>query len=151
MKPSLPNLLRSAAAIAVCLGALIHPTVALADDGGGSVDAAGSKKVNINQASAVQLAYLPRIGAKAADRIVEYRKAHGAFSRTEELMEVKGVGERRYGELKPYVALSGPTTLTAKVRSTGSGARRSSSASAAKKTASNVSSASNTVPVGKGR
>jgi competence protein ComEA len=152
MKPSLPTLLRSAAAIAVCLGALSHPTVAraLADDGGGSVDAAGSKKVNINQASAVQLAYLPRIGAKAADRIVEYRKAHGAFSRTEELMEVKGVGERRYGELKPYIALSGPTTLTAKVRSTGSGGRRSAS-TASKKTASNASSASNTVPVGKGR
>ena len=149
MKPSLPTLLRAAAAIAVCLGALSQPTVALADDGG-SADAAGSKKVNINQASAVQLAYLPRIGAKAADRIVEYRKAHGAFSRTEELMEVKGVGERRYGELKPYVALSGPTTLTAKVRSTGSGGRRSTS-TAPKKTASNASSASNTVPVGKGR
>ena len=149
MKPSLPTLLRSAAAIAVCLGALSQPTVALGDDGG-TVDAAGSKKVNINQASAVQLAYLPRIGAKAADRIVEYRKAHGAFSRTEELMEVKGVGERRYGELKPYVALSGPTTLTAKVRSTGSGGRRSAS-TASKKTASNASSASNTVPVGKGR
>ena len=148
MKPSLPTLLRAAAAIAVCLGALSHPTTAVADDGG-SVDAAG-KKVNINQASAVQLAYLPRIGAKAADRIVEYRKAHGAFSRTEELMEVKGVGERRYGELKPYVALSGPTTLTAKVRSTGSGGRRSTS-TASKKTASNASSASNTVPVGKGR
>jgi len=150
MKPSLPTLLRSAAAIAVCLGALSHPTVVLADDGGGSVDA-GSKKVNINQASAVQLAYLPRIGAKAADRIVEYRKAHGAFSRTEELMEVKGVGERRYGELKPYVAVSGPTTLTAKVRSSGSSRRSTSSATATKKTASNASSASNTVPVGKGR
>ena len=146
MKPSLPTLLRAAAAIAVCLGALSHPTVVLADGGGGSVDAAGSKKVNINQ-----LAYLPRVGAKAADRIVEYRKAHGSFSRTEELMEVKGVGERLYGELKPYVALSGPTTLTAKVRSTGSGGRRSSSASATKKTASNPPNASNTVPVGKGR
>jgi len=151
MKPSLPTLLRAAAAIAVCLGALSHPTLLLADDGGGSVDAAGSKKVNINQASAVQLAYLPRVGAKAADRIVEYRKAHGSFGRTEELMEVKGVGERLYGELKPYVALSGPTTLTAKVRSTGSGARRSSPASATKKTAANSPNASNTVPVGKGR
>lgn len=150
MKPSLPTLLRAAAAIAVCLGALSHPAVALADDGGGAVDA--SKKVNINQATAVQLAYLPRIGAKAADRILEYRKAHGSFSRTEELMEVKGVGERRYGELKPYVALSGPTTLTAKVRSSGSGSHRSTTASstAAKKTASNAST-SHTVPVGKER
>jgi competence protein ComEA len=156
MKSSLPTLLRAAAAIAVCLGSLSAfalPAVAVADDAGNS-DAAGSKKVNINQATAVQLAYLPRIGAKAADRIIEYRKAHGSFSRTEELMEVKGVGERRYAELKPYLTLSGPTTLAAKVRSSGSGARRSSSASASKKTASNASgasSASNTVPSGKGR
>ena len=158
MKPSLSTLLRAAAAMAVCLGALSHPGVTMADDGGGAADTAGSKKVNINQASAGQLAYLPRVGAKAADRIVEYRKAHGSFSRTEELMEVKGVGERLYGELKPYVALSGPTTLTAKVRSTGSRSRRSSSSSAGatKKSASKASNpsnanTSNTVPVGKGR
>jgi competence protein ComEA len=139
MKSSLPTLLRAAAAFAVVVGALSQTSAALADD---SADTA--KKVNINQASATQIAYLPRIGAKAADRIIEYRKAHGSFTKAEELMEVKGVGERRYAELKPYIAVSGPTTLAAKVRSTGSGTRRASS----KKTTSN---ASNSVPVGKGR
>lgn len=123
-----------AAAIAIAAGI---PAAASAAD---APEAAVSKKVNINQASAAQLAYLPRIGAKAADRIVEYRKAHGSFGQPEELMEVKGVGERLYSELKPYIALSGPTTLAAKVRSANSGSRR-----AAKKTASN------SVPVGKGR
>jgi len=139
MKSSVSTLLRAAAAIAVVLGAISTPGAALGDDG-----SEAAKKVNINQASATQIAYLPRIGAKAADRIVEYRKAHGSFGKAEELMEVKGVGERRYAELKPYIALSGPTTLTAKVRSTGSGTRRASS----KKSAS---TASNSVPVGKGR
>jgi len=139
MKSIVTNLLRAVAALAVVLGALSHPPAVLAED---APDTA--KKVNINQASATQIAYLPRIGAKAADRIIEYRKAHGSFGRAEELMEVKGVGERRYAELKPYIALSGPTTLAAKVRSTGSGARRGAS----KKSSSN---ASNSVPVGKGR
>ncbi len=110
--------------------------------------AAAGKKININQASAAQIALLPRVGPKAAERIVEYRKAHGSFGQAEELMEVKGVGEKLYGELKPYVSLSGPTTLAAKIRS-GSRAARGSSASkaggAGKKTASN------SVPVGKGR
>jgi competence protein ComEA len=141
MKSSVTNLLRAAAALAVVFGALSHPRAVLADDASET-----AKKVNINQASATQIAYLPRIGAKAADRIIEYRKAHGSFAKAEELMEVKGVGERRYAELKPYIALSGPTTLAAKVRSTGSGARRGAS----KKSAS-ASSASNSVPVGKGR
>jgi competence protein ComEA len=45
------------------------------------------KKVNINQASARELVNLPRIGAKAADKIVEYRQAHGSFTKVEDLME----------------------------------------------------------------
>ncbi|HEY6146807.1 MAG TPA: helix-hairpin-helix domain-containing protein [Thermoanaerobaculia bacterium] len=142
MKSSLPTLLRASAALAVVLGALSLPAAALGDDAPET-----GKKVNINQASAAQLAYLPRIGAKAADRIVEYRKAHGSFGKSEELMEVKGVGERRYAELKPYITLSGPTTLAVKVRSSGSGARRG----AASKKSASASSASNSVPVGKGR
>ena len=142
MKSSVPTLLRTEVALAVVLGAFSHPAAVLAEDGSET-----AKKVNINQASATQIAYLPRIGAKAADRIIEYRKAHGSFGKAEELMEVKGVGERRYAELKPYIALSGPTTLAAKVRSTGSGARRG----AASKKSASASSASNSVPVGKGR
>jgi len=105
-------------------------------------DVAAGKKVNINQASAAQLALLPRVGAKAAERIVEYRKAHGTFAQAEQLMEVKGVGEKLFTELKPYVALSGPTTLSAKVRS---GSGRSARSTSTRK------SASSSVPVGKGR
>src|SRR6185295_9666726 len=74
-------------------------------------EAAAGKKININQASATELANLPRIGAKVADRIVEYRQAHGSFSKVEDLMEVKGIGEKLFTQLKPYVTLSGPTTL----------------------------------------
>ncbi|MDQ2869565.1 MAG: helix-hairpin-helix domain-containing protein [Acidobacteriota bacterium] len=116
--------------------------------GADAPEAAAGKKININQASAAQIALLPRVGAKAADRIVEYRKAHGSFGQAEELMEVKGVGEKLFSELKPYVSLSGPTTLAAKVHAGSRGGRASGASgrgSSVKKTASN------SVPVGKGR
>lgn len=108
-------------------------------------DSAG-KKVNINQASAAQLAMLPRVGAKAAERIVEYRKAHGTFAQAEELMEVKGVGEKLFQELKPYVALTGPSTLTAKVRGSSSRSPRSPRSASGRKAASTT-----TVSEGKSR
>src|SRR6476659_4825928 len=96
-------------------------------------DAAAGKKININQASAKDLANLPRIGAKVADRIVEYRQAHGSFSKVEDLMEVKGIGEKLFTQLKPYLSVSGQTTLSEKVsskrtRGGSSGARATRSA-----------------------
>jgi competence protein ComEA len=129
-----------ASALALALGHVA--TTAVAAD----APDAGGKKVNINQASAAQLAFLPRVGAKAAERIVEYRKAHGTFAQAEELMEVKGVGEKLFTELKPYVALSGPTTLTAKVRSSGS-----SRGSRASRSSTSRKASSTTVSEGKGR
>jgi competence ComEA-like helix-hairpin-helix protein len=92
---------------------LFAATAAFASD---TPPAAGGK-VNINQASAAQIAFLPRIGAKVAARVVEYRKSNGPFARPEDLMEVQGIGEKLFVTLKPYVAVSGPTTLAAKIRS----------------------------------
>jgi competence protein ComEA len=106
--------------------------------------AAAGKKVNINTASAAELAYLPRLGAKVAARIVEHRKEK-PFARPEDLMEVKGIGEKLFVTLKPYVSVSGPTTLNSKVRSSSSASRRSSPPAAPKEKTANA------VPVGKGR
>jgi hypothetical protein len=62
-------------------------------------------------------------------------------------MEVKGVGEKLFTTVKPYLAVSGPTTLTEKVSSKGSRGGSSKGKSAK----SGTTSARNTVPVGKGR
>ncbi len=99
-------------------------------------------RINVNQASVAQLAMLPRIGEKVAERIVEYRKEHGSFGRPEDLMEVKGIGEKLFLVLKPYVAVAGPTTVTEKIRA---GSSRGRSVAASKKPASS------TAPVGKER
>lgn len=81
--------------------------------------------VNLNTADAAQLAMLPRVGAKAAQRIIDYRKEHGNFRKTSDLMQVKGFGAKSFEHLSPYVTVEGKTTLSAKVHAP-SRARKSS-------------------------
>lgn len=72
--------------------------------------------VNINTAEAEQLALLPGVGAKAAQRIVDYRTQNGKFAKTTDLMQVKGFGDKSYERLAQYLTVEGKTTLTTKVR-----------------------------------
>jgi competence protein ComEA len=67
--------------------------------------ATASSPVNINSASVAQLQTLPGIGASTAQRIVDYRQKNGAFKKIEELMNVKGIGERSFLKLKPVVTV----------------------------------------------
>jgi len=62
--------------------------------------------VNINTASATDLEGLPGIGAKTAARIVEYRQKNGPFKKVEELMNVRGVGEKNFLKLKPQITVA---------------------------------------------
>jgi competence protein ComEA len=61
--------------------------------------------VNLNTASAIDLEALPGIGAKTAARIVEYRQKNGPFKKIEELMNVRGVGEKNFLKLKPQITV----------------------------------------------
>ena len=79
--------------------------------------AASTGVVNLNTADASQLSFLPRIGAKAAQRIVDYRREHGLFKKTSDLMQVKGFGDKKYRSLAAYLTVDGKTTLTQKVKS----------------------------------
>ena len=63
--------------------------------------------VNLNTASAAQLEALPGIGAKTAARIVEYRQKNGPFKKIEELMNVKGIGEKSFLKLRPQITITG--------------------------------------------
>jgi competence protein ComEA len=62
--------------------------------------------VNINTASASDLEALPGIGAKTAARIIEYRQKNGPFKKIEELMNVRGVGEKNFLKLKPQITVT---------------------------------------------
>ena len=63
--------------------------------------------ININTASATELEALPGIGAKTAARIVEYRQKNGPFKKIEDLMNVRGVGEKNFLKLKAQISVSG--------------------------------------------
>ncbi len=59
--------------------------------------------VHINEAGSHELASLPGIGPKLAERIVEYRNQHGPFRRTEDIQRVKGIGKKMFEKIKPFV------------------------------------------------
>lgn len=64
-----------------------------------------AKLVNINTADAAQLATLPQVGAKMAQRILDYRKSSGGFKRVQDLMKVKGIGEKVFAKLQPLITI----------------------------------------------
>ena len=107
---------KSLSILSVALMLLVFSTAAFADDNGGDAVGGGSV-VNVNTADAAQLALLPRIGEKVAQRIIDYRTEHGPFKKTSELMQVKGIGAKTFEHLSNYVSVEGRTTLTSKISS----------------------------------
>ena len=69
-------------------------------------------KININTASVSELQQLPRVGAKVAQRIVDYREKHGKFQRIEEIMKVQGIGEKTFEGLKDQITVGDNSTST---------------------------------------
>ncbi len=61
--------------------------------------------LNLNTATVHQLELLPGIGPKMAQRIIDYRKAHGPFKDAAQVMDVKGIGSKKFEKLKPYLKL----------------------------------------------
>ena len=59
--------------------------------------------ININTASAAELETLPRIGPKTAALIVKFREDNGPFRRVEHLMQIRGISEKRFNEIRPYL------------------------------------------------
>lgn len=61
--------------------------------------------VSINSATADQLTQLDGVGPKTAQKIIDYREAHGGFKNIEELMEVPGIGPAKFEQIKNQVTL----------------------------------------------
>jgi competence protein ComEA len=72
-------------------------------------------RININSADTEELALLPRVGPSVAGRIVEFREANGQFDSVEDLMLVRGIGEKTFEMMEPYVKLDGESDLNEKV------------------------------------
>ncbi len=71
-------------------------------------------KVNINTATAAELAWLPGVGPSRAERIVAYRAKHN-FAKVVELARVKGIGLKTVRKLSPWLTVTGPTTATGRI------------------------------------
>jgi len=70
--------------------------------------AAAAAPINLNTATVAQLETLPGIGKATAERILEYRQKSGAFKKVEDLMNVRGIGEKSFLTLKPLVTVTAP-------------------------------------------
>ena len=72
--------------------------------------AAPRAALDLNSASVAELEGLPGVGRSTAERIVEHRQKNGAFKKIEELMNVKGIGEKSFLRLKPLITVTPPKT-----------------------------------------
>jgi competence protein ComEA len=68
--------------------------------------ATAAAPVNLNTATAEQLTTIPGVGAKTAERIIEYRQKNGGFKKVEDLMNVSGVGEKSFLKMKPLITVA---------------------------------------------
>jgi competence protein ComEA len=97
--------LRATARI-VALAAVLGCMVGLAQASEAKPSAATpTVSVDINSASADELASIPGIGQALASRIVEMRDKEGPFRKVEDLLKVKGIGEKSLEKLRPYVKI----------------------------------------------
>lgn len=92
-----------ATGLAVAVAALLAVSPALAE-----AKAPPADKVNINTATIEQLVTLPGVGATLAGRIVEYREKAGRFASVEELLNVKGIGEKNFEKIADWLTVGDP-------------------------------------------
>ncbi len=71
------------------------------DSGSGQSD-----KININTAAKEELMTIPGIGESKAELILDYRKEHGDFQRTEDIMNISGIKEGIYNQIRDCIRVS---------------------------------------------
>lgn len=62
--------------------------------------------LDLNQATVEDLQAVPGIGPALARRIIDYRKIHGPFTQVDDLLKVKGIGEKSLEKIRRYLELS---------------------------------------------
>lgn len=62
--------------------------------------------ISLNKGLKEELMRLPGVGEVMSGRILAYRSKRGSFRQLEELMNVEGIGEKKYEKMKPYLKLN---------------------------------------------
>ncbi len=65
-------------------------------------------KINVNTATMEQLQSINGVGASTADAIIEYRDMNGAFRNIADLVNVKGIGEKKLAKLQDQISVAEP-------------------------------------------
>ncbi|MDR4504616.1 MAG: ComEA family DNA-binding protein [Candidatus Scalindua sp.] len=79
--------------------------VALLSFAGSSVDAKENEQININKATVKELLSLKGIGSKKANDIIVYRDEHGPYTEIEEIMKIKGIGDKMFEKIKDQITV----------------------------------------------
>lgn len=74
--------------------------------------------LDLNRATERELEALPGIGPVLAGRIVQYRRAQGAFRTVDQLRQVKGIGKKTLDRIRPLVEVAAPAVSASGVRKT---------------------------------
>jgi comEA protein len=61
--------------------------------------------ISLNSGQLADLEQLPGVGPGIAQRIIDYRTEHGPFQSLDELRNVKGIGEKRFAKMEPFLRL----------------------------------------------
>jgi competence protein ComEA len=96
---------RIAAGGAVGMGGASTGAAGSAETGAGGGATSGEQRVNINTADNAELESLPGVGVATAQRIIDYREKNGAFTSVEDLMNISGIGEKKYADLVDRVCV----------------------------------------------
>ena len=97
----MPQKAKITCVLLLCLGMAIGSASVLAQ----KPNPATTEKINLNAASAEQLESLPGIGPVTAKRIVDHRAKVGKFKRIEEIINIKGIGEKKFETIKDRLVI----------------------------------------------
>ena len=84
---------------------LVIPALAQQAVSPGSGEKAAGGKVNLNTAPLDELQKLPGVGTAIAQRIIDFRKMNGPFKKIEDLMKVRGIGEKTFLKFKDMLTV----------------------------------------------